>query len=214
MTTRILLIRHGETDWNASGRWQGMADIPLNSTGQMQAVALASHLKDRPITAIYSSDLQRAAQTARVIAAQHNLGVVEDARLRELNLGDFQGLTLAEITEKFPDEAVRMKQEYMRFVAPNGESRLMLQNRAYAAYLDITAKHPEGEVVIISHGGTIRTLLLKLFEGDHEAGHSPLSNTSVTIIETDGAVHKLVGTATTEHLGDVTPDANAKSDTL
>jgi len=55
MTTRILLIRHGETDWNASGRWQGMADIPLNSTGQMQAVALASHLKDRPITAIYSN---------------------------------------------------------------------------------------------------------------------------------------------------------------
>ncbi len=214
MTTRILLIRHGETEWNATGRWQGMADVPLNSTGQMQAVSLAEYLKERPISAVYSSDLQRALHTAQLIAARHNLSVVTDARLRELNLGDLQGLTLEEIIERYPEQAHIMKKNYMQFVAPNGESRVMLQNRAYAAYLDIVSKKHRDEVAVISHGGTIRSLLLKLFEGHHEAGHSPLSNTSVTIIETDGVTHTLAGTASTDHLGEIAPDANAKSDTL
>jgi len=214
MITRILLIRHGETDWNASGRWQGMADIPLNKTGLEQAAALAEHLKERPISAVYTSDLQRASQTARLIADRHRLTIIEDQRLRESNLGEFQGLTLAEIMERYPKEALQMKQEYMAFIAPNGESRVAVQARVYAAFCDITAKHHPGEVVIISHGGAIRTLLIKMFADNQDAGQSVLSNTSVTIIESDGETHRLIGTASTDHLGDVEADVNAKSDTL
>src|SRR5664279_2553862 len=160
---RILLIRHGQTDWNVEGRWQGHRDIPLNAEGVEQAHALADHLRGRPISAVHSSNLLRAHATAVVIAEPHGLKVKDDPRWRELNLGVFQGLTLTEISAKYPQEARRMREDYMNHRIPEGETRLEMQERVYTAYTEIIAHAPGDEIAVVSHGGPIRMLLLKLF---------------------------------------------------
>ena len=103
MVTTILLARHGETEWNREGRWQGWADPSLNDTGRAQARELAEQLRATPFDAVYSSDLRRALETAVILAAPHDLAVVTDADLREIDVGAWSGLTRAEITERFPD---------------------------------------------------------------------------------------------------------------
>ena len=183
---RILLIRHGQTDWNIEGRWQGHLDIPLNASGLEQAQALAAHLKDQPITAIYSSDLLRARQTAAPIAKALGLTVQADARLRELNLGSFQGMTNAEISSQYPEQAARMREDYLGFPFPKGESRRTMQQRALAAFREIAAKEPGQEIAIVSHGGTIRVLLMALFEQRDDVRRISLYNTSISTIEMDG----------------------------
>ena len=101
--TTILLARHGETDWNREGRWQGWADAPLNDTGRAQARELAEQLRSTPFDAVYSSDLSRAHETAEIVAAPHGVPVISDAGLREIDVGSWSGLTRAELQERFPD---------------------------------------------------------------------------------------------------------------
>ncbi len=199
---RILLIRHGQTDWNIEGRWQGYIDIPLNTEGLEQAQALAVYLKDRPITAIYSSDLLRARQTAAPIAKVLGLTVHDDARLRELNLGSYQGLTNAEISSQYPQQAVQMREDYLGFPFPNGESRRMMQQRALAALREIAAEEPGPEIVIITHGGTIRVLLMALFERRDDIRRISLYNTSICTIEMKDERVYLAEAAATPHLID------------
>ena len=105
--TEILLARHGETDWNSGRRVQGHTDIPLNAAGVEQARALAEQLAGEPLTAVFSSDLSRALDTARAVAAVHGLEVTVDPRLREKNFGTWEGLTDVEIAERFPDASAR-----------------------------------------------------------------------------------------------------------
>src|SRR5574338_121077 len=112
---RLLLIRHGQTDWNVEGRWQGHLDEPLNAAGVKQAQALGDYLRERPISAVYSSDLGRARVTAERIAEPHGLSVNTDARWREQNLGVFQGLTTSEINGKYPDEMRQLRENYLDF---------------------------------------------------------------------------------------------------
>ncbi len=197
---RILLIRHGQTDWNVEGRWQGHLDPPLNATGIEQAHALAEHLRGRPISAVYSSDLARARMTAGQIAEALGLPVQEDVRWRELNLGVFQGLTTSEINSRYPEEARQLRENYLDFAPPEGETRRAMQDRALAAYEDILAHETGAETAIVSHGGTIRIVLLKFF-GD-EILHRAVHNTSISIIETDGKTQKLIEVAVTPHLID------------
>ncbi len=182
---RILLIRHGETDWNAEQRWQGHLDVPLNQNGLAQVQALAKHLRGRPIRAVYSSDLSRAQATAAPIAETFGLTVKGDPRWRELNLGIFQGLTTSEISRQYPDEARRMHEDYMDYVMPKGEARRAMQARAYAAFGEIVADEAGPEIVVVSHGGTIRVLLMKLFGSGDEIVHKALYNTSISTVETD-----------------------------
>ncbi len=197
---RILLIRHGQTDWNAERRWQGHLEVPLNEEGRQQAEALANYLGDHPITAVYSSDLSRAQQTAEPLAKRLNLAIVSDTRWRELNLGVFQGLTANEIKAKYSDESRRMREEYLDFVVPQGESRRAMMERAYQAFSEIAAQEAGPEIVVISHGGTIRVLLLKLFDFDDVIMHISVHNTSISVIEMDGDTPRLLETAVTPHL--------------
>jgi 2,3-bisphosphoglycerate-dependent phosphoglycerate mutase len=197
---RILLIRHGQTDWNMEGRWQGTVDIPLNAEGQMQARVLADHLAEWPITAVYSSDLQRAYETACVLAERKGLTVQQDARLRELNLGAFQGLTHAEISARYPAEMVAMREDYMGFVVPDGESRRAMQGRAIEALNEIVAREPDGDIAIVTHGGTIRVILLKLLSDDPSVARMAIGNTSITLLETDGQTWRLLQETATPHL--------------
>ena len=153
--TRILLARHGETDWNRVGRWQGHADLPLNDAGRTQAAELAERLAGDGIAAIYSSDLMRASQTARVVADRLGLAVVEDAGLREIDVGSWSGLTRAEVEQRFP-------QGYARWlggeIGHDGETREELTERVVGAVERIAAEHPEGTILVVTHGGAIRAI--------------------------------------------------------
>jgi probable phosphoglycerate mutase len=153
--TRILLARHGETDWNRVGRWQGHADPPLNDAGRSQAGELAERLAGDGIAAIYSSDLARASETARVVADRLGLGVVEDPRLREIDVGSWSGLTRAEVEQRFPEGYARWLGGE---IGHDGETREQLTSRVVAAVETIAAEHPDRTILVVTHGGTIRAL--------------------------------------------------------
>jgi broad specificity phosphatase PhoE len=152
--TTLILARHGETDWNRDGRFQGHADPPLNDQGREQARSLAYALDDQALAAIYSSDLRRAHETALVVADRKGLNVVVDPDLRERDVGEWSGLTLPEIEERFPEELRRFREKG----ASIGESRESLSRRVVAAVRRIADAHPQGSVLVVTHGGALRTL--------------------------------------------------------
>ena len=154
-TTRILLARHGETDWNRIGRWQGHADPPLNETGRQQAAELAEQLAGDSLAAVYASDLQRASETARVIGDRLGLPVVQDAGLREIDVGSWSGLTRSEVEERFPDGFARWRAGE---IGHDGETREQLTDRVVASVERIADAHPEETVLVVTHGGAIRAL--------------------------------------------------------
>lgn len=145
--TTILLARHGETDWNRAGRFQGWADPGLNETGRAQARDLAAQLAVVPFDAVYSSDLRRAHETALLVAEPHGVPVVTDRGLREIDVGSWSGLTRAEIEERFPG----MEHH-------DGESRENHLVRVLEAVERIAQAHPGERVLIVSHGGSLRAL--------------------------------------------------------
>lgn len=202
MTTRALLIRHGETDWNAAGRWQGNAPVPLNHVGQTQARALAAYLaaQSQRIDAIYSSPLPRARQSAQAIADALALPVRTDNRLREVDTGDWQGLSRAEVEAWDSERYAAYQADWYNVPIPNGESRRQCQARARAAFDDIIARHPGCTIGIVSHGGTLGMLLESLL-GPIE--RPSLSNTSITVLEqgAPGAPWALVTVGMAPHLG-------------
>ena len=196
---RIYLVRHGQTAWNAEGRWQGTMDVPLGETGREQARLLGESLQDRPITAIYSSDLKRAWTTAEPLAQIKNLPIHKDARLQEINFGLFQGLTHEEIRLKFPAEERALFTNYMDSVVPEGESRRQMQTRVFSVWQEILARETGPEILIMSHGGPVRLLLMRLFPDQMERLMKvPIPNTSVTTILEEKhklQIHRLSSTA-------------------
>ena len=177
--TTFLFIRHGQTEWNAQGRWQGFTDIPLNETGRAQAQALAKRLASWPLNAVYSSDLVRAAETAQALATPHNLQPILDAHWRERGLGQLEGLTQPEIRQKFP--YLVLPRTYIE--APEGESYEKLQKRVLAGYKKLLRQHGQGETVaVVSHGGTLRMIISHVL-GLPERLYAPFTldgNTGIT----------------------------------
>jgi probable phosphoglycerate mutase len=155
--TRIHLVRHGETEWNRELRWQGHSDPPLNERGRDQARSLAAALARRPFTAVYSSDLRRASETAEIVAAPLGLAVHVDSRLREIDVGSWEGFTLAELEARFP-EALARWQETGEHGWEHGESHDQMFTRAREAVAAIAARHEGEDVIVVSHGGPIRAL--------------------------------------------------------
>ena len=151
--TTIYLVRHGATDWNIDRRAQGTADIALNEKGEMQAMHTAEELAKTPVDAVYTSDLQRACFTAEAIAKVHGLDVIKEPRFREIDQGEWTGLTVDEIRARWPDKWGPARHYSER---PGGESPQQVRARALAALRDVVEKHPDEHVVIVSHGGTIR----------------------------------------------------------
>ncbi len=149
--TTILLVRHGETDWNAERRVQGHSDRPLNETGRAQARSLAEELAAERIDAVYSSDLLRAHETARIVAETKGLGVTAIPDLRERDFGTWEGLTDDEILARFPEAAT----------GPWGdaETRQQMAERVADALRRIADAHPDGNVLVVSHGGPLRAVL-------------------------------------------------------
>jgi alpha-ribazole phosphatase len=157
--TRLILIRHGETDWNIEGRWQGQADVPLNERGREQALRIAQALSREKIAAVYSSDLCRARETAQVLAACLGQSVRLDRRLREIHQGEWQGLLVSEIEEKYAVEFQQRQTNPMSVAPPGGETARQVMERVRQAIEEIVRRHPEESVAVVSHGFAIACLL-------------------------------------------------------
>jgi len=157
--TEIILIRHGETEWNSQQRMQGHSNSDLSSVGQAQIQALGQRMKNVLFDLIYSSDSLRAIQTAEAITqfSGHELKI--DLRLREKNLGVFEGLTSEEARERHPEVFRLFKTAGSKYVIDEGESTQQLQDRALEIVDEIRIKHPEERVLLVTHGGFIRVVM-------------------------------------------------------
>jgi broad specificity phosphatase PhoE len=149
--TTIFLARHGETDWNVQRRVQGHSDTPLNETGRAQALALADELQGEAIDAVYSSDLLRAHETARIVAEPRGLNVTAIRDLRERNFGTWEGLTDDEIFVRFPEAASGRWGD--------AETKEEMAERVFEALQRIADAHAGGRVLVVSHGGPLRAVL-------------------------------------------------------
>lgn len=179
----ILLIRHGQTDWNLTGRWQGLADIPLNETGKQQAEALCRRLHRWPIEKIYTSDLKRCVQTAAPLAKALGIEPTLAPLWRERDVGDFSGLTGEQAREQYPE--VWQKARRGMVDPPNGEPFSQVQARAWQAYESVTAAHSEGMVAVLTHGGLAHALLGQVMGIDRTlyGRFTMRGNTGLSIIE-------------------------------
>lgn len=169
--TEIIVARHGETDWNRVGKWQGSSDIPLNPLGHDQASALANLLKGENIRYIYSSDLSRAKSTAEIV--RKTIGaypVVEDKRLRERNLGKFEGWDIYHVAKYMgvpEDEAQNLEvDELMIDNMPSVEKWARFTERVWDALNDIREKHMGSKCLVVAHGGVMRAITMKLSDSD------------------------------------------------
>ena len=154
--TTVYLARHGQSDWNAAGRWQGHADRPLTALGLRQAADLAEELAGVPLDAVYSSDLRRARETAEAVAAPRGLQVSTVADLREVDVGSWSGLTRAEAMERFPVEFRRWTEGEHGW--EDGETYERMAERVVGAVRRIAAGHAGESVLVVAHGGPIRAV--------------------------------------------------------
>jgi probable phosphoglycerate mutase len=157
LPTTLVLIRHGETDWNRDNRFQGHADPPLNEAGQAQARALADELGAERFGALYTSPLRRAAETAAILASELDLEPVSDAALEEVDVGSWSGLTRDQVEERFPDGYARWLEYGHGW--DDGETYEELGGRVVAGLLSIGGRHPDAAVLAVTHGGPIRSAL-------------------------------------------------------
>ncbi len=162
----LYMIRHGETVWNRDLLFTGQSDIELTDRGRAQAAALGRRLAGVDFTRIYASDLTRALETAQIVSGQSAEAVTADPRLREADFGDWEGASWASLSEKCPDELARWRENPAEIAVPGGESFRQLLVRTEAAMQDIIASHEDGNILIVSHAGTIRMYLAAILGAD------------------------------------------------
>jgi probable phosphoglycerate mutase len=158
MTTRLCIVRHGETAWNAEHRVQGQLDVPLNAIGQAQAQAAAKILSQEKFDAIYSSDLTRARQTADPVASFHSMEIRLDKDLRERHYGIFERLTYAEVKVRYPEDYARFDARDPEYAFRTGESLKDFSARSIAIVSKLAHAHPGQSIVVFTHGGVLDML--------------------------------------------------------
>jgi probable phosphoglycerate mutase len=156
--THLLAIRHGETEWNSQGRFQGHLNSVLNREGMAQAEALSERLAQERFDLLLSSDLGRALQTASAIAMRTGHEIVVEPRLRERRMGIFQGLTPAEVQTRYPGEYARFMTRDPDYVIPDGESMRQLFERSVACFTALATRHAGLTLATVTHGGVLAML--------------------------------------------------------
>ncbi len=204
--TELLFIRHGETDWNRQGRFQGQIDVPLNLTGKAQAQRLAAHLMLEPHDALFTSDLQRARQTAEPLATAWARTPVALAGLREQNFGLLEGLDVPTIQAQHPLLWAGWLQQDADFAAPGGESQRQFHSRVLTAVRELAAAHAGRRLVVVTHGG----VLDMLWRSAHQLPLSGLReclipNTGVNRLRWAGGALQIDGWGDAAHLVDAQP---------
>lgn len=189
MITTIFLIRHGETDWNREKRYQGQKDVPLNKIGKDQATNLAKRFIDEKIKvdAIYSSRLFRAKDTAEAIAANYALSVQVHEGLLERHFGQLEGVQIDEFRAKYPGVTMGNMEQMGSF---NIEPFQLLKDRVFLSIEEISKRHINQNVVIVSHGAAINSFLHHITNGEAGSGITRIQNTSITTISHDHKENK------------------------
>lgn len=181
---RLFIVRHGETAWNADGKIQGHTDVALTEAGLEQARLAAKRLQAEKIDIVYSSDLKRASVTGEAIASLHNTTVITTPLLREAYLGEWQGYTLQEVAEKFPEEYAAYSQDSIANRPPGAERLEEVIARCRRFLDEVTGKHPESNLAIACHGGTVRGILAAAFGlGPELYRRIRLDNGGVTVLD-------------------------------
>ena len=156
--TRLILVRHGQTDWNQERRYQGQADPPLNDQGRQQARELAARLAGERVSAIYSSDLRRALETAQIIAHGLTALIQVDPRLREISLGKWEGMLYPDILAQYETLWWSRERDPMNVRPPGGENVAEFSLRVHAIASEISSRHPGSQVLVVTHGLVIAVL--------------------------------------------------------
>ncbi|MDF2636002.1 MAG: Phosphoglycerate mutase [Pelosinus sp.] len=182
--TKVILVRHGETLWNLEMKYQGHCDIALTEKGIKQAELAAASLANESISAVYASDLCRAFATAESIANKHNLPVATIPELKEINFGQWEGLTYDKINNQWSDIMARLFTHPDEIVIPGGETFKEVKERATIALSKLVKKHPNETIVVVSHGGTIRTILCAVLNIHlNHLWNIKQDNTAINILE-------------------------------
>jgi len=201
--SRLLVVRHGETELNSAERYWGHSDIKLSTLGFRQAERLRERLATEKIDAIYSSDLQRAWATAKTIASRHQLDVTICAELREINFGKIEGLNFEEINQLFPEFAAKWQaQRSTNIEFPGGESLDQLHSRVGNFVSRLNKRKAEETILVVAHAGVLRSLICQLMEIELRYIYQiRLDLASLSILETypTGAILTLLND--TSHLG-------------
>jgi probable phosphoglycerate mutase len=179
-----VLIRHGQSTWNREHRIQGQLDPPLSEEGRRQTALLAERFAGRPFAGLYASDLKRALETADVLGATAGLAPQPRERLREVFLGDWEGLRTEEIAQRFPDAWASWVEEPDWDVVPGGEGAAAFDTRVSAELDEIVARHAHGDVLVVTHGGVIQVALHRVV-GRASRGLFPfkIQNASISMLE-------------------------------
>lgn len=185
--TTIILVRHGETNYNLEGRYQGRLDIPLNDTGLAQADKLADYLKNTPIDVVITSPLKRAEVTGEKVANTHGLSLSTDERLMEIDFGDWAGNLKKDLKVEFPDEYKTWEETPWLFQMPNGESLEMMGTRGAQALKDIALENAGKTVLIAAHSMFNQAVMCELYGlGYEHFNQLGQDNTSISVLRYDG----------------------------
>ncbi|AZR73358.1 hypothetical protein BBF96_08160 [Anoxybacter fermentans] len=197
----IYLVRHGQTSWNAERRFQGQTDIPLSEKGIKQAKLVKDRLRYLKFDAIYSSDLKRAYETARIISEPHGIEVVSLAGLREINMGVWEGLTWDDIQRDYAEIHKIWIERPTLAKIPNFEGLANAARRAYKTFSEIALRHKDDQRILIVGHGLINATILCQIEGISldDWSHMHQGNTAINIVEYDGKVFRVVLVNCTRH---------------
>lgn len=201
---RLMLVRHGETQWNLENRIVGHTEIGLNSTGRRQVALLAQALGGQKVDALYSSPLRRAVETANEIAKEHGLDVVTDDALKEVDAGELDGIAIEEVVRCYGNFWEEWAKGADTLRMPGGETMGELQDRAWSVTTRVVSDHPEGTVILVSHTLTILSILTKALGMPLEDFRRlRLSLASINTLDFKGRVTSLVSFNDTCHLMDM-----------
>lgn len=198
---RLYLIRHGETEWNMANRYQGKTDIGLSEKGRQQASLLSERMKKIQLDAIYTSDLSRAKDTAMEIAKDQKCKVMEMPQLREIDFGEWEGYTTAQLAEIYGDAFTKYLEEPHKTSFPGEGSFGKVQLRVDKALKEITDHHQEGNIAVVAHGAVLKIAILSLLRIEFDAfKRFWLGNTSITVIDIKENGNVLMSLNDTHHL--------------
>ncbi len=203
MATRLILIRHGSTEWNVKQIYCGFVDLALNNKGKLQAKRLYRRLKNETVHKVYSSDRKRALETAGITFKGLAIEAVPD--LREMHFGIFEGLTYKQIMQKFPLIYNRWINDPFKTAIPSGESLAILEKRVVKALKAIILRHPDQTVAVVCHGGTISAFINHILKLKDFWKHIPQS-ASVTVVEFKNRKFKIILSSDVSHLSGIKID--------
>lgn len=205
--TRIVVIRHGETDWNVESRLQGQTDVPLNARGRRQAAALADALRHDGLVAVYASDLSRAWATAQALAGPLGLPLVADPGLRERSFGVVEGQTRQQIDQEQAALARRWHNREPDFAPEGAESLRRFQGRCIAAVVRLAAAHAGAAIALVSHGGVLDCLYRAATSTALDSPRSwPLGNAGINRLLVTPQGFSLIGWGDSAHLDALAQD--------